>query len=212
MIEKNTKTSKESEPSDDFRETLLKSGLDISAFQTAEPANLKSSDETSSAAYSVDFTKTENKVSDKSLAESILESPETSKKILPKFGRWQSLTAIGGIAAIIVLQSIFQFSFIQDESRRLADDLSKNALPVKGNVEKIPPPVEISETKPTAKIETKIEYKKTESKNPVQPKKNAPKMQTEIKEKPVRTVFRKKEQRSLTAERLRRAEKILTGI
>lgn len=214
-IEETSASAENAQTSKDFQETLLKSGLDISAFQLAEPEN-NLSGEKKSADFAVDFAEDENKFAKSQAARNILESPKAFEKELPKSKGWKHLTAISGIAAIIILQSVFQFSFIQDENLRIAEDLAENASPVEQKIETNivaeNPRTENSEIEQTPKIEEKIAYKKPDAKNIIQPKKSAAKIQNEIRETPAKTAFRKKEQRESNAERLRRAEKILTGI
>lgn len=208
-IEETPTSTGNAQTSKDFQETLLKSGLDISAFQLAESKNNLSGEKTA------DFAEDENKLTKSQAARNILESPKAFEE-LPKSKRWKHLTAISGIAAIIILQSVFQFSFIQDENLRIAEDLAENASPVERKIEKNAaaeiPRTEVSEIEEMPKVEEKITYKKPEAQNIIKPKKSAAKIQDEVRETPAKTAFRKKEQRESNAERLRRAEKILTGI
>lgn len=221
MFGKNTKTnenikitlvnsSEKTQPSDDFRETLIKSGLDISAFQIDESEAANLSGERTSSIDSTDFT--ENKST-----QNFLELMENDKKVAPKFKRKQQhLMAIVGILAIIVLQSVFQFSFIQDENIRIAEDLAENVLPVKPIAEKnVKPEIEepeVSELKKDNQIEPKTDYKKSKAEVLTSRKNIAPKVQRDVRENPSNTPLRKKDSQETTAERLRRTEKILTGI
>lgn len=221
MFGKNTKTNENSkatlvnsrektQPSDDFRETLIKSGLDISAFQIDEFEAANLSGEKTPSIDSTDFTENES-------TQNFLELMENDKKVAPKFKRKQQhLMAIVGILAIIILQSVFQFSFIQDENIRIAEDLSENVLPVKAIVEKnVTPEIkesELSKITRDKKTEPKTDYKKPQA-EVLTPRKNiAPKVQREARESLANTPLRKKDSQETASERLRRTEKILTGI
>lgn len=197
------------QPTDEFRQTLLKSGLDISGFQIGESKQtLISGDE---------YSKNKHEFLEAGLIQSPGESAVKDKENPLRFGRWQHLTAVAGILAIIVLQSAFQFFFVQDENQRVAENIIKNDLPIGETSEKSPEDWRISEPaipemKEKAKVETKDNYKKTAAKLTTSPKKSEPKLRRESKINVPRTALRKNDARESNAERLRRAEKILTGI
>ena len=115
------------------------------------------------------------------------------------------------IAAVIVLHFVFQFSFIQKQNLRLAEESVRSA-PLDALPDEKPEPrqeaeKEIIETK-NRDYESKFEGVKAKPKivstTPVRPPPE--------KSPPARKAVKKKAPAESRAERLRRAEKILTGI
>ncbi len=211
------KSFEKNQPTDEFRQTLLKSGLDVSEFHVDEAKPAPISADNSLKSDAVYSAKSRNEFLEAGLIQSSVAPPKSGGKIWSRFGRWQHLTAMAGILAIIILQSAFQFSFIQDEKLRVAENVVNSDLPTAPVLEKpsnAPPVSEVSvpEIKEEAKVETKTAYKNSLAEISTQPKKAAPKVQREVRISVPRPALRKKEMRESNAERLRRAEKILTGI
>jgi cytoskeletal protein RodZ len=119
--------------------------------------------------------------------------------VLSKLTRRNNTIAGAAILAVIVLHFVSQFVFFQGE----------NPAP---KIEAINQPIaEIkSENAPVAEIKTESEAKKPEIADA--PDAIPPIVQPEPKNAPSRVVIKKKESRESRAERLRRAERILTGI
>lgn len=102
------------------------------------------------------------------------------------------------IFAIIILHFVSQFIFIQNE--KLESELTSAVTEPERSVESI----DSNEIKTEAKTRTSEIIKA--------PVPAAPILQPETKIAPSRTAIKKKEPRESRAERLRRAERILTGI
>lgn len=202
MDREETETNENDALSKDFRETLRRSGLNFSAFQTND-------------SQSADFG--EEKPASLKAIENLLpkmdaELTKKKTKVASKFIQRKSyLMGITGIVAIIVLQAAFQFYFIQDENLRAAETLIADDRAFE-KINEEPLNTEIPEIKEEAKIETKTETKKIVENNVTKSKKLAPEVRRDLQATPSRIIFRKKESRESTAERLRRAEKILTGV
>ena len=102
------------------------------------------------------------------------------------------------IFAIIILHFVSQFIFIQNE--KLESEITSAVTEPEQSVESIK----------SAEIKTEAKTKNVEIvKAPVPA---APTVQPEPKIAPSRTILKKKETRESRAERLRRAERILTGV
>lgn len=202
MDREETETNENDALSKDFRETLRRSGLNFSAFQTNDSQSADFGEEKPASLKAIENL----------LPKTDAELTKKKKKIASKFIQRKSyLMGITGIVAIIVLQAAFQFYFIQDENLRAAETLIADDRAVEKSDEE-PLNTEISEIKEEAKIETKAEAKKIVENNVTKSKKSAPEVRRDLQATPSRIIFRKRESRESTAERLRRAEKILTGV
>lgn len=187
--------------SNEFRETLIKSGLDASAFKVEELEVAPLSNESSP---SPDIAKT-------GIEEVSSKRARIGRNLLPNFGwRRSHLLAVAAIVAIIIFQSVFQFSLVQEENLRVAENLIRSDMPLETVVEKRSDD-ETPQINPTIEAKEKPE-KELKTKTVNQPKNNALETQHSLRIMPARTTFRKKESRESTAERLRRAERILTGV
>lgn len=168
---------------------------------------------------------------------SLLVLPATREKhiandklpVSPGSGQKRFWIAGGAILAIIVSHFVFQFSFIQSENVRLAENLVKNEKleqnknfvePIAGGASE--PQTErktVNVTEDASETEIKTEYaaKKTQEAKKVQITKKPQIVSppAEVKSNrttPTRVVNRKREESETRAERLRRVEKALTGV
>ena len=170
--------------------------------------------EKKSADFSIDFATNKKRFTEKVFIKNSPKAFEDGKsKVRVKQARY--VFAGSAICAIIIFHLVFQFSFIQSENVKMVRELSKNEQPE----EKYTAPIienndepDINDVKETAaeETETKIDYKK-----PVitaKPKEPAPRVQPPPKPTHSQNVIRKSEPQESRAERLRRAEKILTGV
>ena len=108
------------------------------------------------------------------------------------------IKAGAAIFAIIILHFVSQFIFIQNE--KLESEITSAATEIEQSSESI------------KSTEIKTEDKTKTSEIVKAPVPAAPIVQPETKIAPSRTVIKKKEPRESRAERLRRAERILTGV
>lgn len=127
----------------------------------------------------------------------------------------------GGILAVLVLHFVFQFSFIQNENLQTIQDVTR-AVPFE-RYKDLPKPVVENAVETESEQETEIVEDETASEAETEDIHKPQKAKVLRKSKPVqirskpapsRTVIRKKTPPSQTetrAERLRRAERILTG-
>lgn len=195
----------------DFRETLRRSGLDAAAFDSAvredssDPKNFPT-EETEKVSFD------ENRTARKK-----------RRKILSGIAGWQKVAAVSIIAVVIGAQSFFQFSLIGDENLQ-AIDLLKDEIKVESgeetkiaevpSIEEIPETVKVSELKKiiAANEETKAANISAEKEIATPSAGQSLKSRREKSDKPFVSSVRKKEARPSSAECLRRAEKILTGV
>ena len=106
------------------------------------------------------------------------------------------------ILAVLVLHFTWQFSFVQKENLRIAED-SLNVLPLDVL------PIESLTNKKNVEISPNLAEKKTEA--AAIPKSVMPVKFSPIENKSPQSQVKKKAARDPKAERLRRAEKLLTG-
>jgi type IV secretory pathway VirB10-like protein len=118
---------------------------------------------------------------------------------------WRKLTrrnntiAGAAILAVIVLHFVSQFIFFPSQKPAPEiEAMSRQSVEIK------------AENEPVAEIEIESEPKKPEI--VTMPEKAPPNAQPEIRIAPSQTLIRKKEPRESKAERLRRAERLLTGV
>lgn len=207
------------EISADFRETLRKSGLAVSEFENAEK------DIVSDEFFSVNAENNRPEFAETGFSQNFGNPPKDDKKFLKRFGKWRHLTVIAGIAVVIALQSAFQFSLIGNENSQVFEDLSRNEVTVESEqrtietaeipeIEQVPETVKVSEIKEIIEENREVspENIRNEREISVQMTRIAPKKQRQSVDTPLPPASRKKEQRASTAARLRRAEKILTGV
>jgi type IV secretory pathway VirB10-like protein len=124
---------------------------------------------------------------------------DTRPSVLSKLTRRNNMIAGAAILAVIVLHFVSQFVFFQGEK------LSLEAEAISQPIAEIKP-----ENAPDVEIKTESEAKTPEVAEA--PDATPPGVQPEPKNAPSRVVVRKKESRESRAGRLRRAERILTGI
>lgn len=165
----------------------------------------KSSDNVVSSC-SVNFSQSENKVVEGKfnktthLADDLSNThTKNSYAEKPKKKRYKMAAAI---FAIFVLQFVWQFSFIQSEKLRNVEKILKNI-----QIEELP--VEIKTDEKPVEVKTDYAEKKSEVKSPA--KNIQPIVYSQPENKPVQEIIKKKTSRETKSERLRRAEKLLTG-
>lgn len=126
--------------------------------------------------------------------------------------------AVAAIFAVIVLHFVSQSIFFQSEKDSLKTEaISHRSVEIEFETERQSAQIE---TEPTAKEEPQIEttpqppQQQQQKKKQQQQKTILPVAEPELKPAPppTRVVIKKKETRESRAERLRRAEKILTGV
>ena len=169
---------------------------------STEKSLLKVSAEKPVSVYSANFERVINNFAEKRFIRKrkaksgkIAVQKTLSKKIF----KWQNVVAVAAILAIGVLHFTFQMAFISRE-------VSKNRLAVEVPAVNI----ETDRVAPVAAPPTEFEMKKI---NSPQPQKSVPAVKPRQGEiVPVKPQSKKKEAVESRAERLRRAEKILTGV
>jgi len=155
--------------------------------------------------YSVNFTQ----IVDDAEREFLMERTRSQKpektdersSLSKKIFHWRNAIGIVAILMVGILHFSFQMSFIElekGEKRRVAE-----VAPVRIEPPSAPVSAPSDETKP-------VEFEATKTNAPLPPKPAVKSRQAEIL--PVRPEPKKKEAVETRAERLRRAEKILTGI
>lgn len=195
----------------DFRETLLKSGLDVSSFEAEKSETADSAENKSPAISATDLAKDENNFAENKPAQVRSKLQGKINQARAERGwRWQHLAAIGGILTIIILQSIFQFSFIKNDGLNAAEDL-KIEQEIKKTTEPEMPKIETSEQTIETASGTASEPKTPALKISARPEKILPKARREPSVVISKAAFRKKDPRQPAGARLRRAEKLLTG-
>jgi type IV secretory pathway VirB10-like protein len=106
---------------------------------------------------------------------------------------------IAAIFAVIILHFVSQFIFLQSEKTALETEaINHQSVEIK------------PESEPAREIET--ESAATETETVTRPSAVQPVVQPEPKIEPARVVIKKKEPRESRTERLRRAERLLTGV
>lgn len=165
------------------------------------------SDEKDFSVFAVDFSQSENEVSKEEFNRNPVQTNDLNNEpptvMAGKLGRKPYRIAGATIFIILVLQSIWQFSFIQSENLRLAEVSLKASIPVE-------PPIKIETGKPPVEITTVNKAKKSDVVDSEKTVQKITYRQTEIK--PAPPEIRKKAVPESKAERLRRAEKLLTGM
>ena len=197
----------------EFRRALVAAGFTISGdknnISPSEKALAEESGDKNVAVFSVDFSETENELrreeskQDLILTDELISQPQDLKARKP--GRKRYKIAGAAIFAILVLHTIWQFSFIQSENLRAAEAEIETL-----KLEKLP--VSIGEDEPPVKVNPVYEAKKSDvviSPKIVQP---AAYRQPETKIALPPIMPKKKPAVESKSERLRRAEKLLTGM
>ncbi len=186
----------------------------------------------SAAEYSIDFSRDDNKFFKNAFKRSRSKASEMHKNVAETPVNWklaQKNIWVGGagILAIVALHFFFQFSFINNDAVEMVKELNK--------------PEQIAEIKPFAEVEqvekvetfpeidpfvnqiddkavksetnyeSNVEAKPKKSEFVKKPEIVSQPVQVRPKTAPPRNVNRNKEMKETRAERLRRAEKILTG-
>lgn len=158
------------------------------------------------SSYYLNFFPNKNKIAEgefnqkrRSADESSVAQPDNS--FAGKSGKKRYKLA-AAIFAVFVLQFVWQFSFIQSENLRRVENSLKNI-----QLEDLP--VEIKTDDKPVEVKTDYAEKKSEIKNPA--KNILPIAFPQPENKPVREIIKPKTSRETKTERLRRAEKLLTG-
>lgn len=176
--------------------------MKISGKNSPESSLERVSEKNEISVYSVNFTQvinhhTEKELIGKSFQKDNPEEKASRSMFSHKLFRWQGAIAIAVILTVAALHFTFQFSFILSEK---SENNRADGLPVK--IEQLhQKPLEI---KP-AEVEAKTKDVTTLKPSP-------PIKQSRIKNAPVKPQPKKKNPVETRAERLRRAEKILTGV
>lgn len=162
------------------------------------------------------------------LKENKIIKPSISAPKLRKSGKTRYAVAATGIFAILVSHFLFQFFYIQNENIRAPEELVKTEkfeandqmaeMPAKPDVPKIVEAKDIVEEEELDQAEdpsaTETESK-TNNKQHKEIKRKSRNVSTPIRSRsnstPIQRVIKKKVPQETRAERLRRAEKILTG-
>jgi eukaryotic-like serine/threonine-protein kinase len=195
----------------EFRSALVTAGFRVSDDKITVSPIEKSVGEKSGnknvSVFTVDFAETENDVLKEESNQNPVQTAELNNEppysVSGKSGRKRYKIAGAAIFAILVLHSVWQFSFIQSENLRAAEAELKTI-----QLEKLPVPVK--KDKPPVEVKPVYEAKKSDvviSPKAVQP---ATYRQSEIK--PAPPTPKKKAVSESKSERLRRAEKLLTGM
>ena len=196
------------------------------------------SDINNAAVYSVDFSRGENISVKNAFRQSRSKARGESKSADNALVNWKLaqknlLVAGAGVLTIVVLHFFFQISFLQSDVAQIEKGLIENgpsaAVEQSAETEQITEPDLLAETDPfakqideksaetspdesEAKFENGAEIKRKKSEVVRKPAIVSPPVQFKSKAAPPRSSTRKKEpQQQTRAERLRRAEKILTG-
>ena len=199
----------------EFKESLIK-------IENDEPVDFKSVENKTAAVYSVNFAANKKKFTDKVFIKNSPKPKEVGKSVVRRKKEHFALAGLA-ICAIIVFHLAFQFSFIQSENVKIVEELSKNEQPEEA--ENFSEPIDENVVEPdindavemeaeqteSEKAETRIKYETEKPENIVKPKTVSSRVQPRPKTAP-RSVIKKKDRRETRAERLRRAEKILTGV
>lgn len=196
----------------EFRRALVTAGLKISDAKNnhspSEKALSEESGDKNVSVFTVDFSETGNELrreeskQNSILTDKITGEPQNFNARKPGHKRYKIAGA--AIFAILVLHTIWQFSFIQSENLRAAEAELETIKP-----EKLPVP--IKESEPPVKVNSVYQAKKSDvviSPKTVQP---AAYRQSETKIAPP-PMLKKKPVVESKSERLRRAEKLLTGM
>ena len=201
----------------DFRNALTTAGLtglgdkitpSVQEKSAEDETAEEKSDEKDFSVFAVDFSQTENEASKEEFNRNPVQTSDLNNEPPPavtagKLGRKPYRIAGATIFVILVLQSMWQFSFIQSENLRLAEVSLKASIPVE-------PPIKIETNKPPVEITTVNKAKKSDVVDSEKIVQKITYRQTEIKSAPPE--IRKKAVPESKAERLRRAEKLLTGM
>ncbi len=169
----------------------------------------KSSDEKAFAVCAIDFSEDENKFAEKDFN---LDSaqPNESENSSAKSRQTRYKIAGAAICAVIVLHFVWQFSFIQSEKLRAAQNSVIAVTPDKtlNKIQQNQPPLDLKndESSQSAPVYDAKNSDLINSEKVIEP---AAKRQTETKSAPL--VPAKKAVPESKNERLRRAEKLLTG-
>ena len=195
----------------EFRSALVTAGFRVSddkiTLSPIEKSVGEKFDNKNVSVFTVDFAETENDI----LKEESNQNPvqtnelgnESPNSVPEKSGRKRYKIAGAAIFVILVLHSIWQFSFIQSENLRAAE-AELNTI----QLEKLP--VAFKKDKPPVEVKPVYQAKKSDvviSPKAVQP---ATFRQSEIK--PAPPTPKKKPVSESKTQRLRRAEKLLTGM
>jgi serine/threonine protein kinase len=202
----------------EFRNALEIAGFTVSVENTSnefqktsedlvEKTDPGSSDEKVFSVCAVDFSQTENKFLEKDFNLNTAQSKELDNSS-GKTQQRRYKVAGAAICAMIVLHFFWQFSFIQSEKLRTAETAIKESMPEKTVME-------------SEKDQPRIELEKDESIQSVDELKNSgdinsekaiqPSDDTQAETKSAPTDSKKKTTPESKNERLRRAEKLLTG-
>jgi len=155
--------------------------------------------------YSVSFTQiinpnAEREIVLKPIKAANLEKANNQSRLSKTIFKRRNAIGIVAILAIGVLHFVFQISFIQSEKTQVAEN------PVKiETISEQPAEIKPAEIKPA-----EFEVKKADIILPPKPAPQIKQRQTEIA--PAKPQLKKKDSAPTKSERLRRAEKILTGI
>lgn len=137
-----------------------------------------------------------------------------------KLARLHYRLAAVGLAFVVVLHFVFQFSLIRTEDLRLMQDLTRVERFERPNAFSVPPPdterdapAIVPETTPGQDVAARDETE--EAAEPVRADRRTRAVTRRERprrgQRPVRSVTRKKKPQETRTERLRRAERILTG-
>jgi serine/threonine protein kinase len=202
----------------EFRSALENAGFTVSVENTSsevqktpqdllEKTDTEPSDEKVFSVCAVDFSQTENKFLEKDFNLNTAQSKELDNNSGKTQQRRYKLAG-AAICAMIVLHFFWQFSFIQSEKLRTAETAIKENLPEKTVIEaeKDQPRIELEKDE---SIETVDESKDSGDINSEKAIELPADNQAETKSAP--TDSKKKTTPESKNERLRRAEKLLTG-
>ena len=195
----------------EFRSALATAGFGVSddKADTSPPKNsiAEISDNKTASVFTVDFAEPENDVlkdeSNQNPIQTDELNPEPPNSVAGKPGRKRYKIAGAAIFAILVLHSVWQFSFIQSENLRAAEAELKTI-----QLEKLP--VAVKKDKPPVEVKPVYEAKKSDV--VISPKAVQPATYRQSETKPAPPTPKKKPFPESKAERLRRAEKLLTGM
>ncbi len=195
----------------EFRTALAAAGFGVSDAK-ADSSSLKNSvaeksDRRNVSVFTVDFAEPENAFLQEESSQDSIQTDDLNSEPLNsgsgKSGRKRYKIAGAAIFAILVLHSVWQFSFIQSENLRAAEAELKTIQP-----EKLLVPVK--KDKPPVEVKPVYEAKKSDA--VISPKTVQPATYRRSEIKPAAPTPKKKPVLESKTERLRRAEKLLTGM
>ena len=184
------------------------------------------------AEYSVDFSQDKRKFFNRAFRRKLSNDSDTGKTPIEASVNWklaQKNVWVGGagILAIVALHFFFQFSSVNNEAVQMVKDLNQTKVAAEFNqtveteqdkkVESLPDidpftkqiGEKIDESELNNEVKSKAKSKKPEFAG--KPEIVTPSIQLRQKPSPSRIIIKKKSTQETRAERLRRAEKILTG-